>query len=116
MYVENDPIDKIDPEGRSGCSPGLEESCRRTCEARGEIYIDCTPLIDWSDSCGIRLGFCHCESKIDNEERCNALYDADSAVCRRLTGSAVKQICWASASERYGACLAGRPIPPLVTR
>jgi RHS repeat-associated protein len=49
---------------------------------------------------------------------CEALYATDSSTCRaisRLRGAYAGQRCWASAGERYGACIARRPIPPLDT-
>lgn len=51
----------------------------------------------------------------EHEEDCKQQYDGDSEVCRGLTNPAARARCWASAAERYGACLAKRPIPPLVT-
>ncbi len=44
----------------------------------------------------------------------------DQIICRRLPNKTQKQKvgrarCWASVEERYAACLAGRPIPPLVS-
>lgn len=44
-----------------------------------------------------------------DEARCEAQYEIDIAECRRVR----KPSCYAQAAERYGACLAGRPIPPL---
>ena len=44
----------------------------------------------------------------------------DEAVCRSLPNTtkeekAVRSRCWASVQERFGACEANRPLPPLVT-
>jgi RHS repeat-associated protein len=47
---------------------------------------------------------------------CETLYETDQSTCRaisRARGPAAAARCWASAGDRYGACLAGRPIPPL---
>ncbi|MEQ8832705.1 MAG: hypothetical protein RLW87_23065 [Alphaproteobacteria bacterium] len=51
--------------------------------------------------------------------RCEALYDIDSATCRRISarrGPQAGQRCWASAGTRLGACLEGKSVdelPPL---
>ena len=43
-------------------------------------------------------------------------YEIDIPACRAMTyGSAAARNCYASASERYAACLAGRPSTPLDT-
>ena len=49
------------------------------------------------------------------EAECEAGYEADSAVCRSLQSRRDRAICWQTAADRYGACLAGRPQPPLWT-
>jgi len=43
---------------------------------------------------------------------CDSMYAKDSTVCRKLKS----RPCWASAADRYGACIANRPIPPLFRR
>lgn len=52
----------------------------------------------------------------DREARCDAQYAADSARCRSLRSPSNRGKCWASAAERYAACLAGRDPKPLRTR
>ena len=51
----------------------------------------------------------------DIERRCDALYVKDIAECQRRHGpsSHLRAACYGSASERYGNCLAGRPVGPL---
>lgn len=44
-----------------------------------------------------------------HEVRCEAQYERDIAECRRVR----KRSCYEQAAMRYGACLAGKPIPPL---
>lgn len=47
---------------------------------------------------------------------CERQAEEDEAVCRHLNAPRdVKDRCWASVQERYGACTAGKPLPPLVT-
>lgn len=61
------------------------------------------------------------ENSVDTENcdsECEALQEADISTCRgiaRVRGSRAGAKCYAQASERYAACLAGRPIPPLNT-
>jgi len=54
-----------------------------------------------------------CASEPDND--CDEQYEADSEVCRGLPTAYRRQRCWASAAERLGNCLAGRPVQPLDT-
>ena len=54
----------------------------------------------------------------DEGDNCDDLYATDTSTCNGITrvrGESAGAACHASASERYGACLAGRPIPPLNT-
>jgi hypothetical protein len=44
---------------------------------------------------------------------CDAQYTTDSATCRSLSTERLRALCWAKAAERYGACIVGRPVPPL---
>ena len=46
---------------------------------------------------------------------CDKLLNADGRVCNRLKTLKGNNLCWASASERYGNCLAGKSLPELVT-
>lgn len=51
-----------------------------------------------------------------NEEKCGQQYAEDTATCKRVTkkrGARAGAACHASAAQRYGACLAGKPLPPL---
>lgn len=45
---------------------------------------------------------------IIKEETCDAQYRLDTFKCNLVRTLS----CWRQAAERYGACLAGRPIPP----
>jgi hypothetical protein len=46
---------------------------------------------------------------------CDQQAQADEAICRSLPRRDVRERCWASANERFGACLKGKPLPPLIT-
>lgn len=51
----------------------------------------------------------------DRDQFCEKLYDADNAVCRGLTDPGARGRCFASATERLGACKHRTFIPPLIT-
>lgn len=44
-----------------------------------------------------------------NAAECDFQYKQDKLICNLVQ----TPLCWAQAAERYGACLAGRPIPQL---
>ncbi len=52
----------------------------------------------------------------DDEDKCEKQAQEDEQMCRMATmpGMPARARCWASVQERYGACRAGRPLPPLV--
>ncbi|MGQ0595500.1 MAG: RHS repeat domain-containing protein, partial [Gammaproteobacteria bacterium] len=52
----------------------------------------------------------------DDEDKCEKQAQEDEQTCRMATmpGTPARARCWASVQERYGACRAGRPLPPLV--
>ncbi|GLQ95249.1 RHS repeat-associated core domain-containing protein [Dyella acidisoli] len=94
VYGLNNPFIYSDPDGLSpnsiwGGTNG--SSANRTCPGVGKGGKDC-------------------------EEQA----EEDEAICRSLPNtnreeSAIRRRCWASVQERFGACEAGRPLPPLVT-
>lgn len=51
-----------------------------------------------------------------DDDKCEKQAQVDEAICRSLSDLGARSRCWASANERYGACRAGRHLPPLVTR
>ena len=50
-----------------------------------------------------------------SEDDCDEQYEGDRQICNSLPTAYRRQRCWASAAERYGNCLAGRPVGPLDT-
>ncbi|WP_081770101.1 RHS repeat-associated core domain-containing protein [Luteimonas huabeiensis] len=52
----------------------------------------------------------------EDEDKCEEQAQKDEQMCRMTTipGTGPRARCWASVQERYGACKAGRPLPPLV--
>jgi len=46
------------------------------------------------------------------ENECDRQKEADDSVCRSLPSPAMRARCWASAADRYGDCLSGRPPRP----
>ena len=55
----------------------------------------------------------------DDDDPCDHVYNnIDIPTCRQVSKSRGKSAgsrCYASASARYAACIAGKPIPPLDT-
>ena len=49
------------------------------------------------------------------DDKCEVQAQADEAICRSLNDPSARARCWASANERYGACRAGKFLPPLIT-
>lgn len=87
-YVRGNPISLLDPSGLSPAGPG-----------------------SFPPPSGGKKGSGQC----DDYDDCEAQAEADEAVCRQLKDAAVRERCWSSANERFGACRAKRPLPPLVT-
>lgn len=59
-------------------------------------------------------------SACSDDDHCEQQMQKDEEVCRNLPNGtdeekAIRSRCWSSANERYGACRAKRPLPPLVT-
>ena len=54
------------------------------------------------------------ESDEERAARCEAQFDEDNVQCRRLASPRRRAICYGNAVERLGACLVGRPLPPLI--
>jgi RHS repeat-associated protein len=135
-YVGGDPISLTDPDGLQQTRPGRPGIPCLWC-----IYSPPQPgqpmppifgskidpcLLDFANCVNNGLGAngttlggriydaCHSE---DNDEKCEQQYEQDQRMCKMTTmpGTGPRARCWASAAERYGACRAGRPIPPLVT-
>ncbi|MEQ1718570.1 MAG: RHS repeat-associated core domain-containing protein [Hyphomicrobium sp.] len=52
--------------------------------------------------------------KDDDDDPCQGLFDADTAACKRVISKAARARCYDSADSRYGACRAGKPLPPLI--
>jgi hypothetical protein len=46
---------------------------------------------------------------------CEQQAQSDEAICRSLPRRDMRERCWASANERFGACVKGKPLPPLIT-
>ena len=65
-----------------------------------------------SASAGSQSGSNQC----DNNDKCEEQARKDEQTCRMTTmpGTPARARCWASAIDRYGACRAGKPLPPLV--
>ncbi len=51
-----------------------------------------------------------------NKKECDLLYETDIEFCNSLSSPGDRAACRSQAMERYAACLAGKPIPPLPWR
>ena len=131
-YVGGNPLLRSDPMGLA-CGTGL--CLGGALWVAGQLAVDATAvgagiwvasendqgdnLDDLLDDARDDLddeNFCHPENTPGDD--CEKLYATDTATCNgisRMRGKRSGAVCHSSASERYAACLAGRPIPPLNT-
>ncbi|MGH8567897.1 MAG: RHS repeat domain-containing protein [Gammaproteobacteria bacterium] len=67
-------------------------------------------------SAGNAAGQALCPDDDDDEDKCEKQAQEGDQMFRMATmpGTPARARCWASVQERYGACRAGRPLPPLV--
>jgi len=56
-----------------------------------------------------------CTDDKDRDDECERLAQQDEAICRTLPDPGARARCWDSSAARYGACKAGKPLPPLIT-
>jgi RHS repeat-associated protein len=114
-YAGGMPQSGVDIDGRKNRSfspiPGLP------IPALPPLFIPGTPenkaWTKWVFACFAALA----APKIDP---CERQVEQDEAACRRLPNNTkiqqgVRARCFGSSEERYGACRAGQPIPPLIT-
>jgi hypothetical protein len=125
LYAEASPLMYIDPEGLAagaiplprpmplpgwlGPAGGVVGAGWLGWEFGSAIYphigIPLGDAIDW------------CVKDNPREARCNdQYYNVDIPTCRgvsRARGKAAGARCYASAAQRYAACLRGHPMPPL---
>lgn len=138
-YTLNNPIRYTDPTGEAvpaviaacaanpacaaAVTTGLREVVRRTAQAvvnLGGAVITSkmqSPSEDARREAESGRGQCTGEEE-GEDERCEEMLRVDTSTCNAITrfrGRSAGAACHASATERYGACLAGRPIPPLNT-
>ena len=119
----------VDPTGETAAAaalcfiPGVDWiSCAGAAAATGVIAATVWWAVNSTgEGSGSRIGERsreQCEPEDDDqEELCDKqYYDVDIPTCRGISRSrspAAAQRCYASAAERYTACLASRPMPPL---
>jgi len=116
-YALGDPVNKLDPTGRS--------SDALTWFFTGGLILEAPIVVPAVATTGIfglciLMAFALDDDMADEEppssSRCEAIYYADRAICKNLQASNYgKQVCYASASERLAACLRGKALPELVT-
>ncbi|MFO0768360.1 MAG: RHS repeat-associated core domain-containing protein [Nitrospiraceae bacterium] len=117
-FVDNDPVNFTDPLGLQAIpapipgppvpfpippiaipgSPQNQQAVKATAEA----------FRQFQDAISQSLRKC------GTEEECDKQYEKDLKECRSLPSPAARSRCYASANNRYGACRAGKPLPPLI--
>jgi RHS repeat-associated protein len=109
-YTLNQPTDLRDSMGTQ--AEAVCEMDPELCEQMGQLMAD---LLTAAVGIAGELS-CH---KRGNRKKCDDIYyNVDIPTCRgvsRTRGAAAGQRCYASAMNRYAACLAGEPMPPLDT-
>lgn len=57
-----------------------------------------------------------CDNGGDGDDECEKQAQADEEMRRTMTaqGTGARARCWESVQYRYGACITGKPIPPLI--
>jgi len=118
-YVVGDPVNDVDPTGRNPMAYPLLY-CEANPHVCAAVVATCLGLIGIGNGDDGDISFPPPPGGTDegtyNEDQCNAQLSEDKAICNYLPASnEVKARCHSSAMERYGNCLAGRPIQPLVT-
>ncbi|MEM7171867.1 MAG: RHS repeat-associated core domain-containing protein [Pseudomonadota bacterium] len=113
-YVGGNPLNRFDPDGQIAIPiiiPPIIIGGYIICRLSGNCE---TPSgLDFGD-----FGFGDESDDCEDDDGCEKMYDIDTSTCNgisRIRGKAFGAKCHASAAERYSACLAGRPIPPLNT-
>lgn len=119
-YTASNPLGWTDPTGQAAAGAG--------CQALGIPPSVCDAGVGAGGAAGAAIGLgiglmAHssdlCEGEDELEKRCSTQYEeVDIPTCRgigRTRGTAAAARCYKSAADRYGACLAGKPVPPLDT-
>ena len=125
-YVDGNPIIFVDPEGFDGVAAAATMG-------RGLTAAGITSILDGPIPVGEIIGagillssgayalyqlYCTGVSEEREKECDKQYYEVDIPTCRAISsrrGKAAGVRCYASAAERYAACLSGRPMPPLDT-
>ena len=124
-YVRNQPINFLDPSGLmtdagtwGAIGTGLLAVPVPGARVVGGAIL-VTVVLTISGDTPLESDECS-DDEDEREGRCDKqYYEVDIPTCRgisRSRGPMAAQRCYASAAERYAACLAGKPIPPLDTR
>lgn len=128
VYVGNDPVNRSDPFGTFAITlPGFLGTLGGGAigAAVGGIpgailggLITAAIMSVPGDSSSDRACEQSEEDDDSDDKNCDKAYQTDIATCRgisRRRGPSAGERCYASAAQRYGNCLANRPMPPLDT-
>jgi hypothetical protein len=110
-YANQNPVNYFDPTGLSTLTACLNPANVAACSEAGMGATEEGSIVS-SGSAG------DTGKKCPKDDHCEKMYEIDTDTCggvSRVRGKAAGAACYASASQRYGACLADKPIPPLNT-
>jgi uncharacterized protein RhaS with RHS repeats len=121
-YVGGNSVSRVDPLGLQTPAICLNPVNVESCVAAGEISEAQAEVLRRSAkaaaaAAAVAAAKSACKDS-DREKRCDDLNRIDTDTCNAITrrrGAAAGAACHASASDRYAACLRGRPLPPLNT-
>ncbi|MEI2808361.1 RHS repeat domain-containing protein [Albidovulum sp.] len=124
-YARQNPGRYVDPRGEQGLEGLLSTPVGRGAMsiAAGAAAADGpAPIGDVIGLCIVGAAILYCSADEQNctpdDDRCEELLKVDTDTCNGITrfrGKRAGTVCHASAMERYAACRAEKPIPPLNT-
>lgn len=113
-FIPNDPLEQIQGSGGGGGAPGFWNPFSWIFGGGGDSHDDPNedddPLRAPRDS--PRVGPDR-EPEEENRRRCEAQFERDDNICRRLPAGWSRSRCFRSSLQRYAACRAGHPIPEM---
>nr|WP_320116894.1 RHS repeat-associated core domain-containing protein [uncultured Desulfuromonas sp.] len=120
-YVQNDPVNWIDPNGLEAIAApwGWVWDVGGTLGKCNPIGLATSIVLGMPSSTSTCSDYPQPDGcKDDDDGHCEKIYKTDTDTCNgisRVRGASAGAACHASATERYAACLRGKPLPPLNT-